>query len=314
MCATIVPIGSSTSGIQTSSGRVISPRIGRFHSHGPPGQTGGDGKHEDGEEAPQHVLGQRLRKLDAAGDAGDRAEAEEQGRAPVDVSVALLPPGARDHGRQDREQRRRLRVHLAKAEHEHERRHEQDPAADSEQAGEDAAEETQDSGQDLHQTSRRIPTAARRTENPIVNVRVWSRCCSATPARAPTAAGSPISAAEPNLMSPWRPQATAPAPAVMPIAASEVPVARRPSKPARATRSGTMMIPPPTPKSALKTPATRPIASRRSTEASLATPFRRPRRLCRLGRFTRLMENGSSKSSREEQLVSYGRGFGRPAR
>src|SRR6266498_933939 len=58
-----------------------------------------------------------------------------------------------------------------------------------------------------------------------------------------------------------------------------------------------MMIPPPTPKSALKTPAARPIASSRSIEASLATPVERPRRLCRLGRFTRSMESCASKSA-----------------
>src|SRR4051794_1565691 len=50
-----------------------------------------------------------------------------------------------------------------------------------------------------------------------------------------------------------------PAVAVMPIAASEVAVAERISQPPMSSSSGTITIPPPTPKSALKKPAVNPI-------------------------------------------------------
>src|SRR4051812_34531729 len=50
-----------------------------------------------------------------------------------------------------------------------------------------------------------------------------------------------------------------------PIAASEVAIAGRSSKPAARIISGTATIPPPTPKSALKSPAVTPIRARRST-------------------------------------------------
>src|SRR5262249_59357724 len=51
------------------------------------------------------------------------------------------------------------------------------------------------------------------------------------------------------------------------MADSEVPVAARVDTPA-STSPGTITIPPPTPKSALKTPAARPIASRRAATGS----------------------------------------------
>src|SRR2546427_13226280 len=50
----------------------------------------------------------------------------------------------------------------------------------------------------------------------------------------------------------------------MPIAASDVAVAFRALHPPRRRSSGTMTMPPPTPKSALKKPATRPMANRRT--------------------------------------------------
>src|SRR5919198_538635 len=55
-----------------------------------------------------------------------------------------------------------------------------------------------------------------------------------------------------------------PAAAVIASAASEVPVAARGGRPKTATSNGTTTIPPPTPNNALKTPATKPIASRRT--------------------------------------------------
>src|SRR6059058_1855387 len=59
-----------------------------------------------------------------------------------------------------------------------------------------------------------------------------------------------------------------PAVAVMPIAASEVAAAGRSSHRETSTSSGTITMPPPTPKSALKNPAARPIRIKRPTSIS----------------------------------------------
>src|SRR5205085_1864647 len=61
---------------------------------------------------------------------------------PAHVSVAVLAPGADGDGRQDGEQRRRLGRTLREPERE-QRRHEEDPAADAEQAGDDARRESE---------------------------------------------------------------------------------------------------------------------------------------------------------------------------
>ena len=74
-------------------------------------------------------------------------------------------------------------------------------------------------------------------------------------------AGTPTTAASAQLTSPSTPKATIPNSAVIPIAASDVPVASIGVKPARRTRSGTTMVPPPTPKSALKKPAATPMTT-----------------------------------------------------
>src|SRR6185503_8956902 len=50
----------------------------------------------------------------------------------------------------------------------------------------------------------------------------------------------------------------------MPMAPSDVAVADRSAKPAVRIKSGTKTIPPPTPKSALKSPSTRPMATSRT--------------------------------------------------
>jgi trehalose 6-phosphate phosphatase len=52
---------------------------------------------------------------------------------------------------------------------------------------------------------------------------------------------------------------------VIPIAASDVAVAERDGQRARSRRSGTITMPPPTPKRALRNPATRPMRTSRST-------------------------------------------------
>src|SRR5256885_11940184 len=49
------------------------------------------------------------------------------------------------------------------------------------------------------------------------------------------------------------------------MATSDVPAAARTGRPMTATRSGTATMPPPTPKRALKSPATTPTSRRRST-------------------------------------------------
>src|SRR6266705_2655830 len=66
--------------------------------------------------------------------------------------------------------------------------------------------------------------------------------------------------------------------AVIPIEASEVAVALRASQPQKSRSSGTMMKPPPTPNSALKKPATRPMRTKRT---GLFLQRRRRRLRCR---------------------------------
>ncbi len=85
------------------------------------------------------------------------------------------------------------------------------------------------------------------------------RCWSQIPARVPAMAGTPTTTASAQLTSPSTPNATIPKSAVIPIAASDVPVASIGAKPASKTRRGTTMVPPPTPKSALKNPAATPM-------------------------------------------------------
>src|SRR5436305_956614 len=77
ICSTIVPIGSSTSGIQSSSSPAMPRSLGRpaGGSEHSPRDVRGDDEHENGEQTPQDVLGQGVCDLDAALDADDRAEA-----------------------------------------------------------------------------------------------------------------------------------------------------------------------------------------------------------------------------------------------
>ena len=86
----------------------------------------------------------------------------------ADVPVAALAPRARSDGGEDRQQRSRLRVELAEPEP-HERRHEQDAAADAEEAREEPAgeaqRETEDDRAGAHPAISQTPTAVRRTAN-----------------------------------------------------------------------------------------------------------------------------------------------------
>src|SRR5262249_46826940 len=107
-------------------------------------------------------------------------------------------------GRQDRRERRRLGVKLAQPESE-ESRHEQDPAADSEQSGEHARGEAEHQRQHdgRHVVSSTTPTTTSSAANASESQRWCIRCWIAVPATAPMAAGSPISAAYPHSTSPW---------------------------------------------------------------------------------------------------------------
>jgi hypothetical protein len=124
-------------------------------------------EHEDGEEAAQRGLRQRVGRQDAELDAGHRDGADHGRGTPPHVSVEMLPPRPGHHHGQDRQERRRLGVDLAEIEQQDERRHEDQTAADAEEAAERTCEEPDDDRRDdLHQTSSQIPTAASSTAKP----------------------------------------------------------------------------------------------------------------------------------------------------
>ena len=93
-------------------------------------------------------------------------------------------------------------MELGQPEAERERRDEDDPAADAEEPGEDAADEADQRDDDVPHTRSRNPTTASRSEKPYESWRTGTRCCIAVPARTPTTAGMPTSAAAPGLISP----------------------------------------------------------------------------------------------------------------
>src|SRR5438067_8104251 len=138
--ATRLPIGSSTSGTQISSGLDKGSKRIELLVASPPGELAGDGEEERGEEPAQRVLRQGLGEEAAPGDAADRDEPEDERRPPADIPVAALAPGSGEDRREDREQRGRLGVTLVEAERE-ERRHEEEPASDAEQPRDDAGGE-----------------------------------------------------------------------------------------------------------------------------------------------------------------------------
>src|SRR5204862_6964204 len=132
-----------------------------------------------------------------------------------------------------------------------ERRHEEDAAADAEHAGENAGGCPEEHGERIgHWTSIRIAIATRSAAKRSDSVRTGRRCCNALPPAAPSAAGTPRRSAYAGSTSPCTTYVTTPAVAVMPIAPSDVAVAARSSHLATIRRSGTITIPPPTPKSA----------------------------------------------------------------
>src|SRR5205823_4738579 len=85
---TIEPIGSSTSGIQSSSRSGILELW--LLSAGPPRQLARDADEQDGKELSEHVLRQGFRQLRAADGRGDRREADDERGTPANVCVALL--------------------------------------------------------------------------------------------------------------------------------------------------------------------------------------------------------------------------------
>jgi hypothetical protein len=142
------------------------------------------------------------------------------------------------------------------------RRDEQDAAPDAEHSREDTSHKTQKDDEREHYSKKSLAAiASRKTLNSPARRREDTRCWSQVPARAPTMAGTPTTTASAQLTSPSTPNAIIPNRAVIPIAARDVPVASIGAKPARRTRSGTTMVPPPTPKSALKKPAATPMTT-----------------------------------------------------
>jgi hypothetical protein len=115
----------------------------------------------------QRVLRQALGDLHPGFDASDRGDTDDQGRAPVDVPVAALAPRADERGRDDGQQARRLGVDLRQAEDEGQGRHEEDPAADAEEAGENPCGDAETCGGDErpHQTRSLAPIAASSAAN-----------------------------------------------------------------------------------------------------------------------------------------------------
>ena len=109
----------------------------------------------------------------------------------------MLPPGARDDRRQDREQRRRLGIELREAERE-QGRDEEDPAADAEEARETPGREAEHEREEdvvASPTSSQIAIddeqAGEREREPAAETRCWS----AVPSDRAGAAGRPTSAA-----------------------------------------------------------------------------------------------------------------------
>ena len=149
---------------------------------------------------------QRFRELHAALDAGDRGDPDDDRGPPADVAVALLAPDADEDGRDDREQRGRLRVELRQPEAERQRRDEEDAAADAEQAGEDAGEEPDADGERRSSTSDEQPDADPARSSCEERARAsGSRAAAGARCRRsrPNAAGMPTSAAAPGFTSPW---------------------------------------------------------------------------------------------------------------
>src|ERR1700704_3097180 len=114
ICWTIEPIGSSTSGIQSSSFSVIAELW--LLSPGTPRDLRCREDQQHREELSEDVVRQRFGHLSAADRSSDRGDPNDQGSAPLNVAVAILPPDTDEHGRDDRQQRRGFGVQLRQTE------------------------------------------------------------------------------------------------------------------------------------------------------------------------------------------------------
>ena len=178
---------------------------------------------------------------------------------PPHVAVAVLAPGAHDRDRDDREQRRRLRVELGLAQEERQRRHEQDAAADAEQAADRAGREAQqDRGELGHPISSSIATATSRTANISEIAPAGDALLQRGPGQHAGDGGQRRRAGPCRRRRCRRRRGSPPrTAAITAIAASEVPVATCSRYPNHRTSSGTITVPPPTPNRPLNRPGGR---------------------------------------------------------
>ena len=128
----------------------------------------------------------------------DRQRSHHRGVLHPQVAVGALAPAADERDRHDREQRRRLRLDLPVPEQDRQRRHEQDPAADPEQAGRDAGCHADQRREDHDVSTSWIAAATSRTEKANAIASAGTRCCSHVPASTPPTAGMPTSSASPT--------------------------------------------------------------------------------------------------------------------
>src|SRR5262245_52184607 len=132
-----------------------------------PRELGGREEQQDAEPDPQDTP-RRDVSDQGARDRRERRQRADQGSvAPADLG--RLAPGAEERDGDDGEERRRLGVELAQAEHERERGHEEDAAADAEEAGQgarpDAATDDREPLEDREGTIRSMATATSRAAN-----------------------------------------------------------------------------------------------------------------------------------------------------
>ena len=141
-------------------------------------------------------FGQAQRDLGADQHAGQRAEADQAGRSPLDQTRAVLAERADGDDGHDGSQRRGLAAQLREAEAERQRGHEDDAPADPEQAGEHPAREAERDGQRdvAHQASLAATTTITHA-NASCRCGPRTRLASVVPNSTPTTAGTPISRA-----------------------------------------------------------------------------------------------------------------------
>ena len=165
--AAIETTRATRTGTARRGARLTAPQgSSRELRDGTPRELRGDGEEQHAEEATEDVLGQRRRDLDADLDADDRRHADDEGRRQPQVAVPRLPPGPDGRGRHDGEQRGRRRLDLAEAERD-ERRHEEDPAADAEEARHHAGAEAEARSRGRRSSCSSVdqPDADRREEH-----------------------------------------------------------------------------------------------------------------------------------------------------